>query len=259
MIMFKRKRSCVDNFNDNNKVVKHSKNRVKNVLKEEHFAFLKDEHIGSTAIETTILLPLMFGTFIMLLYLLFMMLAYVTYGNIASNIAHQLNMRQTGYTTAVNTYYADGTYHMPNVYTYGVKESGDSRYAYTDSGVFLRQDQVVCNPDNKYLRSGTYFALDITGQARTGNNTMNMTGDQFIIPYVQVDQVRVDTSKPLNFDSGRTGTSVAANCVVKVSITFRTFNPLGVFNWYDTRDAAHGAGRYSSLLKITARGYDVIA
>ena len=209
---------------------------------------LKDEHVGSTAVETTLQLPLIFGTFMMLLYFLFMVLAYIAYGNIANNIAHELNMRQTGFNQAVSLYYnsTTGGYDFPQVYSRRVSESANSRVAYTQAGNFLLPNQVVCYPDTKWLRSGVYYALDVTGQ--------NRVGDQFALPFVQVDEIKVTTSKPLDFSYG-TGTRVAANTLVHVEITFKTFNPFGVFNLFG--DGSTGV--YSSLFRIKTHGYGVIA
>jgi hypothetical protein len=212
---------------------------------------LKEEHDGSTAIETTILLPLIFGTFLLLLYFLFMVLAYIAYGNIATSIAHQMNMRQSGYQVAVDTYYnpGSGNYIFPQIYTCKMQEGPQSRYAEQIPGQFLTEGQVVCIPESRYLRAGTYFALDITGR----DGTLNMIGDQFILPYVQVDKITVQSSKPLNFGSGQTGAKIAANAVISVSVEFKVMNPLGVFNWHA------GSSNYSSLITITSKGYDVIA
>lgn len=179
------------------------------------------------------------------------MLAYITYGNIASNIAHQLNMRQTGYKQAVNMYYNGGSYRFPQVFSYKVEQSG--KYAETYAGQYLDQSQVVCYPDTVYLRAGTYFALDITGR----DGTLNMVGDQFIIPYVQVNEIKVETSqgstpKALTFSPGISGASSAANIIVHVSITYNVLNPFGTFNWYRTDGG-------SSLIRITSNGYDVIS
>ena len=230
-------------------------------IRNKILSMLKEEHNGSTAIETTILMPLMFGTFILLLYFLFLILAYIAYSNAASSIAHQMNMRQTGYASAVSAYYnsSSGRYVFPQIYSYKLEPGPQDRYASTVPGQFLTEDQITCSPDNVYLRAGTYFALDRTSIAKidpnTGlvDNSLDMIADQFILPYVQVTHITVESSKPLNFGSGASGTSIAANAVIRVSIDFRVMNPLGVFNWHADRS------QYSSLITIKAMGYDVIA
>lgn len=216
------------------------------------FKTLNEEHDGSTAIETTILMPLMFGTFVLLLYFLFLILAYIAYGNIANSIAHQMNMRQSGYAGAVSAYYnaSSGKYILPQIYSCKLFSSPQNKYSEPIAGQFLQEGQITCIPDNKYLRSATYFALDKTGL----DGKLDMIGDQFILPYIQVDHITVESSKPLNFDSGQSGTSVAANAVIKVSIDFKVMNPLSVFNSFSNDDV-----NYSSLITIKTRGYSVIS
>lgn len=220
-------------------------------MKRSLILVLNEEHDGSTAIEVTILTPLMFSTFLLLLYFLFFILAYIAYGNIANSIAQQMNMRQTGYNSAVSSYYNEGSgrYIFPQIYSFKTSSSDQERYAETIPGQFLTEDQVVCIPDNVYLRSATYFAIDKTSL----NGQLDMIADQFIIPYVQINNITVESSKPLNFAGGGSGTSTAVNAVIRVAIEFKVINPLGVFNW------SSNSSRYSSLIKIKAIGYGVIA
>lgn len=253
-----------------NKPQKNFKENLKNIKNT-----LLQEHDGSTAIETTILLPLMFGTFTLLLYLLFMMLAYVAYNNIASNIAHQMNMRQSGYTEAVNYYTT-----MPTVYSYGVKESVDSKYAYTVPGQNLTPSDVTITVNgsdassNIYLRNGLYFALCASSMNPDASlDTVLPDGtrlrgtriaDQFIIPYVQVDHITVDSTKPLNFAT-ETGTMAAANSIITVEIDFHPINPLSVFNQYKQSDpwwndgSGNSTSGFNNLIRIKSKGYDVIS
>lgn len=58
---------------------------------------LLQEHKGSQAVESVILAPLMFTTFVILMYFWFMGMTYITYNNLANNIAQELNMGITGY------------------------------------------------------------------------------------------------------------------------------------------------------------------
>jgi len=206
------------------------------------------EHTGSAAIETTLLSPLMIMTYAMLVYFMFMIIAYITYGNIANNIATHLNMRQTGYNQAVSIYHP-GYWRLPAVRTSGVAETAGGRFAQVNVGHNLTAAQVECAPDTVWLRAGVYHALDLTGR----DGTLNFVGDQFALPYAEVERIRVETSKPITFAAGATGASRVVNCIVHVTIQFRTFNPFGA--WNGLRNAAS----YRSVLTFRVHGYSTIA
>lgn len=218
---------------------------------------LRSEHKGVVAIEATILMPLMFLTMLALLYLLFMVLSYITYGNIASSVAHQMNMRQSGYAEAYNRY---GTHGMPTVYTHAVSSHDQGRYATNDKSYTLSVSDVTFSQnETPLLRAGLWFALDVSGRASAGNNTMNGTADQFIIPFVNVSKIDCAASKPLTYNAGTDrGNNKFANTVVRVTIRCDCVNPFGVFNWFDN-DLYGAVGQYSSLIHFDAIGYDVIA
>lgn len=225
----------------------------------KEFSFLNEQHAGSTAIETTILIPCMFGTFIMLLYMLFLALAYIAYGNVANNIAHQMNMRQTGYRQAVVEY---PDYSSTRVQTSGVMSVDSGRYAEPGTGIddylYLNSNDIkfiVANDPriapNKYLRSGAYFALDIAGK----NGVKDHICDQFILPYVMVNGITFHVSKPLDFDTS-TGTRAAVNTMVMVTVDFTVMNPISLFNYLESENYTGG---FSNLINISVNGYDVIA
>ena len=235
---------------------------------------LAQEHCGVVAIESTILMPLMFLTMLALLYMLFMVLSYITYSNIASNIAHQMNMRQSGYETALARY---GTTNMPTVYSHVVKSNGavvdgvynDNAYATNElSNVLTLGDLIFCDDyyshgnDTPLLRSGLLFALDVTGRKSTGHNAMDGVGDQFIIPFVDVDTITCNASKKLEYTEGDDrGNQVFANTVITIKIKCNCVNPLGLFNMWNNNRLGGGInnGQFSSLISFVATGYDVIA
>lgn len=163
---------------------------LKNMLK-----FLKGEHDGSEGFEATLVFPLIFITFIILLYFFFMAMTYISYNNVANSIAQELNMRQTGYQTAMDNYAT-----MPNVYTYRVRADGNQ-----PTGALLPASKVSVSPSTSALRSGTYFALD-------------KHKGQFIIPFTELTGVKVTTTKPINVSSGKK----LAGTVIKVEIYYRT-------------------------------------
>ena len=192
---------------------------------------LNKEHSGSTAIETVILTPLIFGTFMILLYFLFIILAYITYGNIANTIAHEMNMRQSGYKNAVAYYSAE-----PRIYSSAVSDRGK----YFDTGG-TKKVQIKFQPNNKYVKAGTYYAIEKT--KRNGQYPFSM-------PFTEVTAITVNSSKPLNFDSS-SGAKAASGAVISVSIDFKVVNALSVFNQFSNNNS-------SSLFTITVKGYSVI-
>ena len=230
---------------------------------------LKEEHNGVVAIEATILMPLMFTTMVCLLYMLFMVLTYITYSNIASNIAHQMNMRQTGYEEAFARYGNDG---LPTVFSFMVSSHdatvdgvyNQNVYATNDDGgKFLRIQDINFGPnETPLLRAGLFFALDVTGRQSTGHNALDGVGDQFIIPFVRVDGINVDASKKLIYNPNTDrGNRVFANTVITVGIRCNCINPFGLFNWFNNNRLGGNPnnGRFSSLISFEATGYDVIA
>lgn len=234
---------------------------------------LLSEHGGSTAMETTILAPLMFMTFMALMYFLMMVLAWVAYTNAASSIAHQMNMRQTGYTRAVNTYCPGGAWRPPTLYSCQLRTTAGDRYTGEIAGTTLNlmpgSSQLRLNNDTLWCRAGVYFALDAAGRG-TGRdrNNLDFIADQFILPFVQVDSIEVNTSQPIDFSGGgsdweHTGHKQFVNIVIQVIVRFHVVNPIGVLNGLrETNEfnaGLHTPQGYSSHINIKAVGYDVIA
>lgn len=166
--------------------------RWKNKTKE----ILKDEHVGSEGLETVILSPLMFITFVIILYFFFMCLTFISYSNLANSIAQELNMRQSGYETAISSYST-----MPVVWTYrnSTAESG------IPTGRYLSASDVSVSPNTQALKSGTYFSLD-------------KHSGQFTIPFSEVKGIRVYTTKSINPSMGKE----LAGTVIRVEIDYTT-------------------------------------
>lgn len=164
--------------------------KIKNIL--------TDKHVGSEGLETVILSPLIFGTFFILMYFFFMTLTFISYNNVANSIAQELNMRQTGYQTAIANYP-----NAPKILTY--------RNSTSDSGIppsaYLSPSKITVSPETQALKSGTYFALD-------------KYKNQFIIPFSEIKGIEVTTTKPVNPANGRN----MAGTVVKVKIHYTTMS-----------------------------------
>lgn len=173
------------------------------------------------AVEAMILTPLMFITYLILLYFLFMSLTYVSYNNLANRLAQNMNMRQSGYIEAMDRYPS-----APKIMTYSVSETsviGKSQY--------LDPNKIKVGPGTSEAKSGFYAALD-------------KHKEQFLIPFNQVTLVELNTMKPIFASRGR---AIAGN-IVTVNIYFRTM----VFG-------AVQDGKVNSLLpEIKAVGYNTI-
>lgn len=157
---------------------------------------LNDEHDGSEALETVILSPLMFITFVIILYFFFMSLTFISYSNLANSIAQELNMRQSGYKDAISSHST-----MPEVWTYrnGTGPEG------VPSGRFLPASSVAVSPNTTALKSGTYFALD-------------KHKDQFVIPFSEVKGIKVYTTNAIDPAMGKK----LAGTIIRVEIEYTT-------------------------------------
>lgn len=184
---------------------------------------LKDKHRGDMAVEAMILTPLMFMTYLILLYFLFMSLTYVSYNNLANRIAQNMNMRQTGYKDAIAKHSAP-----PIVKTYAVSSTGQ-----IDNSKYLSANKIIIDK-----------ASD-TAEARAGlNAAIDKHKGQFLIPFNEVTAVELKTSKPIKMQEGR---AMAGN-VITVNLKFRSM----VFgSTYD--------GKNNGLLpELRAVGYNTI-
>lgn len=180
---------------------------------------LKEEHSGSEGFEAVLVSPIMFATFFLLMYFFFMTLTFISYNNVANSIAQDLNMRQTGYQTAINTHpYA------PRISTY--KNNIGPNGEISGSG-YLSASQITVEPYTKALLCGTYFALDKYSK-------------QFSIPFAEVTKVEVVSTKPINPSEGKG----MAGAVIRVKIHYTTM-------------ALGRAGK--GLIPMTAVGYGIIA
>jgi hypothetical protein len=152
---------------------------------------VKDDHDGAVAVEGMILTPLVFVSLLVLLYFFFMLLAYINYGNIANNVAKDLNMHQTGYENAMQNWKS-----APSILTYS-DNNGKSFY--------LNPNAIVVKSagaqGSQALLSGTWESL-------------NKYKDHFAIPFSQVNSIQVETIK--NVDTSQ-GERMAGN-VVEVHI-----------------------------------------
>ena len=166
---------------------KNKKSKLLNLLNEEH--------CGSEGVESVLVSPLIFGTFLVLFYFFFMALSFILYNNIANAIAQELNMRQSGYESAINNYAT-----APQILTFRNSTNGDI----PPSG-YLSASKMTATPNTNALRSGMYFALD--------KNKNKMT-----VPFTELLAVRVYSTKNLNPSMGRK----MAGTVIRVEIDYNT-------------------------------------
>lgn len=152
-------------------------------MKTKFKRLLHVHHAGAEALESVILMPLMFMTVILLLYFSFTMMSYIAYNNIANSIAQDLNMRQTGYKMSAG-------YTIPTLTMNGEQVT----------------PTVTVNPSTSDLLHGTYFAVD-------------KYKDHFIMPYTKVKSIVVNTSKPINQSAGKK----LAGTKIEVLINYESF------------------------------------
>lgn len=182
---------------------------------------LKKKHRGDMAVEAMILTPLMFVTYLILLYFFFMSLTYVSYNNLANKLAQNMNMRQSGYQKAIDT-----SSIPPKILTYSVSEKS-----------VISESQYL-NPNNITFKYGT------TEEKAGLYSAMKEHQNQFLIPFNQVTRVDLQSSRPIKLQEGR---KMAGN-VITVNVYFRTMVFGGVQD-----------GKVNSLLPtIKATGYNTI-
>lgn len=159
---------------------------------------IKGEHKGNASIEWVILTPLMYATFLVLLYFFFMALTFISYNNLSNSIAQELNMRQSGYQIATQNYST-----MPDIITYKNDLSGNK---------MMLASSVVVSPYSNELKCGTFSAI---GQYK----------EQFPIPFAEVKGIEVTSSKPISILSGKAmaGTLIT----VKINYTSMVFGMEG--------------------------------
>lgn len=157
---------------------------IKNIFK------YKINHKGSTAIEAILLTPLVFITFIIILYFFFMILTYVSYNNLANSIAQELNMRQTGYRESLG-------WPMPRIMTYKNDVNFDGGIS---AGKYLEESQITFDPLTDYLKGASYKAL-------------YKYKDQFTIPFSEVVGINIFTTNPIDPNLGEklSGTIIIVN------------------------------------------------
>lgn len=180
--------------------------------------FLNSDMKGSQAVESVILAPLMFVTFMILLYFFFMSLTYISFNNLANSMAQDLNMRQTGYEKAIanNPYISD-------VWTYREPESKSE----TPTGRYLYSSDVVVEPETQALRSGVYYTLD-------------KHKGQIIIPFSEVKKINVTASQSIETSKGRK----LAGTLIKVEISYSS--------------SIFGNGNGFGKIDMKAIGYNII-
>lgn len=174
-------------------------------MKEKLKRVFTSTHTGAMGLEGTILTPLMFMTFIVLLYFLFMSLAYITYNNIANTIASELNMRQSGYISAYN-YYSSNT--PPSVFTYTVVTEDEN-----GQGEYLGIGNITANNGGNYVSNNAADPL-----LRASYAFIDKYKHGFIIPYNQVTAIHVESTKNISLTSNRS----MAGSIIKVTITFKS-------------------------------------
>ena len=171
-------------------------NKIKKIIKREHQ--------GSAGIEGTLLTPLLFLTFLFLLYFFFIGLSFILYGNISNSVAQELNMRQSGYTTAIGKY---GSSNFSSIKTKVESKQYDLNGNIENSSINyisnFSDDKIIVSPNSKELRAGTYFAL-------------NKYKDQFVLPFTGIDSVKVQAAKKVDVNDKN---KMSGN-VIKVTITY---------------------------------------
>ena len=158
--------------------------KIKNILLEEHE--------GAEGFEATLQMPLMFIAFLMLLYFLFLGLAFIMYGNLANTIAQDLNMRQSGY-QATASYTT-----TPKILVHN--STGSDPLAQNS---FLDMSKITVTP----------YTTDL---ARATNYALAKNQDGFNVPFAGVESINVSTDKAVKQSDG---TKMAGN-VIKVTINF---------------------------------------
>lgn len=195
-------------------------------MKKKLLKFLSKECAGSAALETTLLSPIVYITFLFMLYFFFMVMTYISYNNLANTIAQDLNMRQTGYGDAKAAYPT-----MPHIVVNNLNNGNQQ-----GGSTILRGSDIIAQySENDVLRSGVYYSLD-------------KNRDRLCIPYSQIRSVRVTTDKPVCPSQGN---GMAGN-VVKVVIEYQSFmniNGNGIF----------GMGTIYHMPNMRAVGFNVIS
>lgn len=164
---------------------------IKNIFK------YKINHKGSVAIEAVLLTPLVFITFIIILYFFFMILTYVSYNNLANSIAQELNMRQTGYRESLGW-----SSSPPQIMTY----KNDVNFDGSISRGKLEESQIIFSPETVYLKGASYKAL-------------HKYKDQFTIPFSEVVQINIITTNPI--DDSNLGEKLSGTIII-VNIQYNT-------------------------------------
>lgn len=133
-----------------------------------------------------------------------MSISFVTFNNLANNIAMSLDMRQSGYDLAMTAYP-----NIPTLFTQDVEVDGNGNII---AGHTLKADDIILNYDTQELRSGVYHALD-TYKFKVNYYTKL---EAVNIPFTEVNNITVTTGKPVNSSDGE---KMAGN-TIKVEINF---------------------------------------
>lgn len=189
------------------------RSRIKKISKKRSRA--------AVAFEWMIQAPLIFIIFVVLLVSLFMSWQYINYNSLATQIANDLNMRQTGYISAMRDC---------DVPSNALTSAGGSPISISDSRVTAR---VTFSQPTQEVVSATYCAID-NAEAR------------FKVPFAHVEEIHVDTSKPIRASMG----DELAGTYINVTITYSMRSD----SW---SGSLSGAG--SSLFQIKAVGQSVIS
>lgn len=166
--------------------------------------FLNKEHEGVAAIETLILTPLMYICMLFLLYFSFMIFSSIVYNNLATAIASELNMRQTGWENVEDT-------------SFPVILSGrvSSDYESVVGGKILKESMITISPASPYLRGGIYYALD-----KFMKTTDNADESLFPLPFTEITDIKAISSQAIDSSLNKR----LAGTVIRVEIHFKTMN-----------------------------------
>lgn len=172
------------------------KNRIKKILSETQQTHLMKKHKGEAGFEALILTPFVFSMYFFILIIFFFNLSYISYNNLANNIANQLDMRAEGYQKQVDKALA---------LTIPVRNSGVD-YNVTVNG--YNGDEVTNTPDD-VLAHGLYdVVFHLTVQSGSSNASQAMRYMALPGSHVQSIKAYDDYKINLNDSNKNIGTQI---------------------------------------------------
>lgn len=173
--------------------------------------FLNKERSGASTFEWTVTLPFTITIIFVVFFIFMILLSWISYGSVASNIAKDLNIRGTGLIQA-NNYMS----------SYGSNTILKGRTA-TDYEYTITRDQVRVN----HLNSGDEV---LNSYKNAVMYHMKEYANQFFFPYTKFEDINVDILQS-NDDGSYTRTfdteSALSNYLIKVDIRYK-FMPIQI-------------------------------